>query len=82
MTGKVSCVVAAKKGQTWHAYGMAGSREYVVTVRPDGENEDVEAVASRRLYHSVEPGDRLTLEREWYMAWPHVERLREMPAAA
>jgi hypothetical protein len=82
MIGKVSCVVVTKKGQMWHSYGLAGSREYVVIVRPDGEDEDVEAVASRRLYHSVHPGDRLTLEREWYMAWPRVEPLREMPAAA
>jgi hypothetical protein len=51
-------------------------------VRPDGEDEDVEAVASRRLYRFVEPGDRLTLEREWFMASPHVEPVQEMPAAA
>ena len=51
-------------------------------VRPDGEDEDVEAVASRRLYRSVEPGGRLTLEREWFMASPQVQPLREMPAAA
>ena len=51
-------------------------------VRPDGEDEDVEAVASRRLYRSVEPGDRLTLEREWFMASSHVQPLQEMPAAA
>jgi hypothetical protein len=51
-------------------------------VRPDGEDEDVEAVASRRLYRSVDPGDRLTLEREWFMASARVEPLQEMPAAA
>ena len=59
MTPKVSCVVVAKKGHIWHEAGLAGGREYVVMVRPDGEDEDVEAVASRRLYRSVEPGDRL-----------------------
>jgi len=82
MTPKVSCVVVAKKGRIWHPAGLAGGREYVVTVRPDGEEEDVEAVASRRLYRSVEPGDRLTLEREWFMASPQVQPWQEMPAAA
>jgi hypothetical protein len=82
MTPKVSCVVVAKKGHIWHEAGLAGGREYVVMVRPDGEDEDVEAVASRRLYRSVEPGGRLTLEREWFMASPQVQPLQEMPAAA
>ena len=82
MTPKVSCVVVAKKGHIWHSAGLAGGREYVVIVRPDGEDEEVEAVASRRLYRSVDPGDRLTLEREWFMASPHVEPVQEMPAAA
>ncbi len=82
MTPKVSCVVVAKKGHIWHSAGLAGGREYVVLVRPDGEDEDVEAVASRRLYRSVEPGDRLVLEREWFMVSPRVRSLREMPAAA
>jgi hypothetical protein len=82
MTPKVSCVVVAKKGHIWHSAGLAGGREYIVMVRPDGEDEDVEAVASRRLYRFVEPGDRLTLEREWFMASPHVEPVQEMPAAA
>ena len=36
----------------------------------------------RRLYRFVEPGDRLTLEREWFMASPHVQPVQEMPAAA
>ena len=35
-----------------------------------------------RLYRSVEPGGRLTLEREWFMASPQVQPLQEMPAAA
>jgi hypothetical protein len=82
MTPKVSCVVVAEKGHIWHSAGLAGGREYVVIVRPDGEDEDVEAVASRGLYPFVEPGDRLTLEREWFMASPHVQPVQEMPAAA
>jgi hypothetical protein len=76
------CVVVAKKGHIWHSAGLAGGREYVVMVRPEGEDEDVEAVASRRLYRSVEPGDRLTLDREWFMASPQVLPPQETPAAA
>jgi hypothetical protein len=37
MTPKVSCVVVAKKGHIWHEAGLAGGREYVVIVRPDGK---------------------------------------------
>ena len=56
MTPKVSCVVVAKKGHIWHSAGLAGGREYVVMVRPDGEDEDVEAVASRGSTALSSPG--------------------------
>ena len=78
---KTACILVSKRGKIHHfQYPGGGGNDYVVIVRPDNENELVEAFASRKLYPSVRPGDRLTLVRGWYLAWPRIRPLRTATA--
>jgi hypothetical protein len=78
---KTTCTLVAKRGKIHHfQYPGGGGNDYVVIVRPDNEDEFVEAFASRKLYPSVRPGDRLTLVRGWYLAWPRIRPLRTATA--
>jgi len=78
---KTACTLVSKPGKIHHfQYPGGGGEDNVVIVRPDNEDELVEAFASRKLYPSVRPGDRLTLVRGWYLAWPRIRPLRTATA--
>jgi hypothetical protein len=77
---KTTCTLVSKQGKIYHFAARAGSEDYTVVVRPDNEGECVEAFAPRKLYPSVRPGDRLTLVRGWYLAWPRIRPLRTATA--
>lgn len=78
---KTACTLVSKQGKIHHyQYPGGGGNDYVVIVRPDDEDEYVEAFASRKFYPSVRTGDRLTLVRGWYLAWPRIRPLRTVTA--
>lgn len=77
MTRKTPCTLVEKVGRITYPGGYPSDQSfYTVIVRPDNDDDYVQAIVRHRLYSHAQPGDRLTLKRAWYLGTPRVHPLQ------